>query len=234
MEKDNQLLLEQAIAGDENAKEQFINENKALIYSVVHRFAKGSQVEELFQVGCIGFMKALNQFDLRYQCSFSTYALPVILGELKRYFRDHGSIHVSRSLKESLRKVRQAQEVLQQQGSYSLQDLSAYTQIEMSELIQILEASQSVLSLQTPLKDQEGSNITLESQIEDPSYQDITMNLSLQMEVSKLTFQEQWIVKERYEKGTKQEDIAKQLHISQVQVSRIEKKILLKLRKALL
>ena len=80
MEKDNQLLLEQAIAGDENAKEQFINENKALIYSVVHRFAKGSQVEELFQVGCIGFMKALNQFDLQYQCSFSTYALPVILG----------------------------------------------------------------------------------------------------------------------------------------------------------
>ena len=88
MEKNNQLLLQKALAGDEHAKEQFIDANKALIYSLVHRFAKGNQVEELFQVGCIGFMKAFNQFDLSYECNFSTYAVPVILGEIKRYFRD--------------------------------------------------------------------------------------------------------------------------------------------------
>ncbi len=234
MEKNNQLLLQKALAGDENAKEQFMNENKALIYSLVHRFAKGNQVEELFQVGCIGFMKAFNQFDLSYECHFSTYAVPVILGEMKRYFRDNGSIHISRSIKDSLRIVRQAQEELQQQGSYTLQDLSNYTKIEMNELIVILEARQEVASLQEEIKNQEGKSITLESQIEDHRQKDVTLSLSLHMEVAKLNAKEQLIVKERYQKGTRQEDIASMLNISQVQVSRLEKKILLKLRKALL
>jgi RNA polymerase sporulation-specific sigma factor len=234
LEKNNQLLLQKALAGDENAKEQFMNEKKALIYSLLHRFAKGNQVEELFQVGCIGFMKAFNQFDLSYECHFSTYAVPVILGEMKRYFRDNGSIHISRSIKDSLRIVRQAQEELQQQGSYTLQDLSDYTKIEMNELIVILEARQEVASLQEEIKNQEGKSITLESQIEDHRQKDVTLSLSLHMEVAKLNAKEQLIVKERYQKGTRQEDIASMLNISQVQVSRLEKKILLKLRKALL
>lgn len=227
------LLLKKVKAGDESAKERFVIENRGLVYALAHRFVSGSQVEELFQVGCVGLMKALNQYDDIYQCSFSTYAVPVILGEMKRYFRDNQAVHYSRSIKDGMRIVLKAQEELAQKGSYTLQELSAYTHIEMSELILLLEARQSVASLQEEIINQEGSTTTLEAQIKDQRQNDVTMTLSLHMEVEKLNEQEQFIVKERYEKGTKQEDIAKILQISQVQVSRIEKRILLKLRKAL-
>lgn len=227
----NELLLK-AIAGDEEAKEQFLLANQGLVYSLVHRFVKGNQVEELFQVGCIGFMKALYQYNPTYEYHFSTYAVPVILGEIKRYFRDHGAIHIPRTLKEGIRIVQKAQEDLQQQGSYTLQDLSEYTNIEMSELILMLEAQQSVASLQAELI-QGDHKTTLEAQIADPSCKDITLSLSLHQELAKLSDQERFIMSERYEKGTRQEDIAAMLHISQVQVSRLEKKILLKLRQAL-
>ena len=99
------LLLKKVKAGDESAKERFVIENRGLVYALSHRFVSGSQVEELFQVGCVGLMKALNQYDDIYQCSFSTYAVPVILGEMKRYFRDNQAVHYSRSIKDGMRIV---------------------------------------------------------------------------------------------------------------------------------
>lgn len=230
---ERELLLQQAISGDENAKERFVIENSGLIYSLAHRFTNKQQIEELFQVGCIGLMKAINQYDPIYECSFSTYAVPLILGEMKRYFRDDQAVHLSRSLKDGIRKIKTAQDELAQNGGYTLQELSAYTQIEMSELIIMLEARQGVASLQEEIFNQEGSATTLEAQLKDPRQKDMTLSLSLHMELEKLSDKEKLIVKERYEKGTRQEDVATMLKVSQVQVSRLEKKILLKLRKAL-
>lgn len=231
---DQNQLLQRAIAGENDALNAFVEANQGLVYALVHRFGAGPQCAELFQVGCVGLMKAVRQFNPAYETAFSTYAVPLILGEIKRYFRDQGALHVSRTIKEGMQLVRKAQEELEQsQGSYTLQELSVHSGVAMEELICILEAGRSVASLQEEIYDSDGSTITLESRIPAKERCNPILSISLRQEIARLSPREQLIISERYEKGTRQEDVARMLSISQVQISRLEKQILLKLRKAL-
>lgn len=232
----NEELIKQIQLGDEEAKEYFVLKNQPLIYSIIKRFhiQKGSN-EDLFQIGCIGLMKAMNHFDCNYGVKFSTYAVPIIMGEMKRYFRDDGSMRISRSLKENYRLINQAkEELIQQLHRYpSYQEIANYTNIDVSDVILSFEANQFVYSLDETLYDNEGSKVILEDRVKDNKQPDIPLEIALKKELKLLESREQLLLYYRYEKGMKQDEIAKQLQVSQVQVSRLEKKILNKLKKRL-
>ena len=221
---------------DEEAKAFFVERNTPLVYSIVKRFARPRMSnDDLFQIGCIGLMKALNHFDLQYGVKFSTYAVPIIMGEIKRFFRDDGSIRISRSLKEGyLAMIRCKEELLQKIGREpTYQEIAKALDIEVSDVILAFDANQFVYSLDETIYENDGSPIHLEDKVCDTKENDIVMKLSLAKEMKKLDAREQLLLHYRYEVGLKQEEIAKKLGVSQVQVSRLEKKILAKLKERL-
>ena len=198
-------LIEKARCGDEIAKELVVNQNLGLVWSIVHRFKNNYyDKEDLFQIGCIGLMKAINNFDTNYGVQFSTYAVPIIMGEIKRYFRDDGTIKVSRSLKELNLKINKVKELLINQTG---QDPT-------------VEA----------IYEKDGSSISMEERVEDKHNKMWFEKIALKMEIDKLDEKEKLILYLRYQLDFNQEKVAKRLNISQVQVSRLEKKIIAKLR----
>ena len=153
-------LLEKVRLGDERAKEQVVKDNLGLVWSIVHRFKNSYyDKEDLFQIGCIGLMKAINHFDPTYQVQFSTYAVPIIMGEIKRYFRDDGTIKVSRSLKELNIKVTKAKEILQaNQGEEpTVEDIAKYLQVDVQDVVEAIDASYYPTSLNEPIYEKDGS-----------------------------------------------------------------------------
>lgn len=231
-----ELITQIQTQKDEEAKSFFVERNSPLVYSIVKRFSKGRvSNDDLFQIGCIGLMKALNHFDVSYGVKFSTYAVPIIMGEIKRYFRDDGSMRISRSLKEGyLSMVRCKEELLQKLGrDPTYQEIAQALQLEVSDVILAFEANQFVYSLDETIYENDGSPIHLEDKVCDDTENDIVMKLSLAKEMKKLDAREQLLLHYRYEKGMKQEEIAQKLGVSQVQVSRLEKKILAKLKERL-
>lgn len=233
----NEALIERIKTGDEDAKSQFVQQNSGLVYSIVHRFSRQRYSnEDLFQIGCVGLMKALNNFDTSYGVKFSTYAVPIIMGEIKRFFRDDGSMRISRSLKEGYLHMMKAKEVLLQSlnRNPTYQEIADALAIDVGDVILAFEANQFIYSLDEPIYESDGSSILLEDKVRDPKGEDIIMNVSLHSEVSKLDQRERLLLHYRYDLSMKQEDIARKLHISQVQVSRLEKKILGKLKERLI
>lgn len=232
----NEALIERIKQGDEAAKQQFVMQNGALVRSIVNRFSyqRGSN-EDLYQIGCVGLMKALNNFDTAYQVKFSTYAVPIIMGEIKRYFRDDGSMRISRSLKEGYLQIQKAREQLQQQLSRepTYQELATFLKKDVSEVVLALEANQFLYSLDEPIYESDGSTIVLEDKVSGSEPEDVVMKLSLRKEILELEERERLLLHYRYDLDMKQEQIAKRLHISQVQVSRLEKRILNKLKERL-
>lgn len=229
-------LIIQAQNGDEEAKTKLVNDNVGLVWAMVHRFKNSFyDKEDLFQIGCIGLMKAINHFDPSYDVQFSTYAVPIIVGEIKRFFRDDGSIKVSRSLKELHIKVQRARDALTSQldGEPTLQDIADYLKEDISSIILAEEASFYPTSLNEPIYEKDGSKISVEDRLEDPRNKLWFDKLALQMEIAKLDEKEKLIIKMRYFYDFNQETVAKRLHISQVQVSRLEKKIIQKLKREL-
>lgn len=228
--------LEDAQKGNEEAKRICVEKNIGLVWSIVNRFKSSSyQDQDLFQVGCVGLMKAINNFDTSYEVMFSTYAVPIILGEIKRYFRDEGRIKVSRTLKERYLLLLKAKDELIQklQREPTYKELAEKLECDEAEVILSLEANQFLASMDEAIYQKDGSVIRYEDKAEDKRKQDIPMKIALKMEIGQLDERERLILYYRYDLDYNQQKIAEKLNISQVQVSRLEKKILQKLKEKL-
>lgn len=230
-------LLTLAKQGEQSAIDQLVSENLGLVWSIVHRFKNTYyDKEDLFQIGCIGLMKSIYNFDFSYNVEFSTYAVPIIMGEIKRYFRDDGAIKVSRGLKELNLKIQKAKEHLTKENSSepTVNDIAVYLEVNVQDVILAIEASYYPTSLNEPIYEKDGSTISMEDRIEDTKEKMWFEKMALAMEIEKLDEKEKLILKMRYKLDCNQEAVAKKLGISQVQVSRLEKKIILKLKSKLM
>lgn len=227
-------LLSAAKDGDERAAETLIESNSGLIWSIARRyFGRGAEPEDLYQLGCLGFLKAVRSFEPEYGTQFSTYAVPKIAGEMRRFLRDDGAVKVSRSVKERALRIRMARETLEQRLGRAplLSELSAETGIEAEEIAAAELASCEVASLQECFGE---DGLTLEDTLSDPEGESGLMEkLMLREAVGKLPEREQETLLLRYWKGLTQADAARVLGVSQVQVSRLERKAVTRLREML-
>lgn len=229
-------LIKKSHDGDKEARERLMEENIGLIWCVVKRFhGRGAEAEDLFQIGSIGLLKAIDKFDLSYDVKFSTYAVPMISGEIKRFLRDDGMIKVSRSLKELSYKSFQAREELTGKlgREPTLEELADKMQVEKEELVQAMEAGGEVESLYRPIHQKEGSEIRLVDKLEEKEQKEerILDTMLLKQLLETLESQDRQLIYLRYFADKTQADVGKILGISQVQVSRMEKKIIENLRK---
>ena len=229
-------LIQKAHEGDKEAREQLVKENVGLIWSVVKRFyGRGTDAEDLFQIGSIGLLKAIDKFDLSYDVRFSTYAVPMISGEIKRFLRDDGMIKVSRSLKEMSYKLFQAREEMTAAlgREPTIEELSLELHVEKEEIVQAMEAGGEVESIYKPIHQKEGSEIRLMDKLVEKEHQDdrILYSMLLQQLLETLDKEERRLIYLRYFKNQTQSAVGKKLGISQVQVSRMEKKIMAALRR---
>lgn len=229
-------LIQRVRDGEECAKDLIVEQNVGLVWSIVHRFKNSYyDKEDLFQIGCIGLMKAINNFDLSYNVQFSTYAVPIIMGEIKRYFRDDGTIKVSRSLKELNLKINKVKEQLINELNCdpTVEQIAMMLEVDVQDVIEAIDSSHYPTSLSEPIFESDGSTIEMEDRIEDKKNKMWFEKLALELEIEKLDEKERLILYLRYQKDYNQERVAKRLNISQVQVSRLEKKIIAKLKSRL-
>lgn len=231
-------LIQKAQDGDKKATEKLVEFNLGLVRSIIKKFKnRGYDREDLFQLGSIGLIKAIQNFDTSYNVKFSTYAVPMIMGEIKRFLRDDGIIKVSRSLKETYQKIHQAKENLSKilQREPTLEEISEELKIDKEEIIMALESGYTPEYLYATIHQDDGSPVLLIDKISDESAEDISVvdHITLKEMISKLESRERQIVVMRYFQDKTQTEIAKKLGISQVQVSRIEKKILNRMRESM-
>lgn len=227
--------IKRARAGDKLAREQVIKDNMALVYSIVKRFiGRGYELEDLAQIGAIGLIKAVDNFNLNFDVKFSTYAVPMITGEIKRFLRDDGMVKVSRSLKENgFRIRREAERLAGELGrEATLEELSAATELKKEDIVMALEAANEVESLHKTVFQKEGSEISLMDRI--PSFvnesEEVVNKLLLQQLLKELEQKERRLIELRYFEEKTQTQVAEILNMNQVQVSRMEKKILKNMR----
>ncbi|MBO5098477.1 MAG: sigma-70 family RNA polymerase sigma factor [Agathobacter sp.] len=207
-----------------------------LVYMVLKRFAnRGQEQEDLFQIGIIGLMKAIDKFDISRDFSFSTYAVPMIIGEIRRFLRDDGIIHVSRQVKDNARRIAIVKEELKksQNTDPTMEDLAIATGLSMDEILMAIEATTEVESIYQPVGNQsDGSKLLLADQLEDQQTgeADLIDRITVSQMLSTLETRERRLIELRYLEGKTQTESAKELGMNQVAVSRLEKKILLFLR----
>lgn len=228
-------LIQMSHDGDEKARAQLVEENVGLIWCVVRRYlGRGVESEDLFQIGSIGLLKAIDKFDFSYEVKFSTYAVPMIAGEIQRFLRDDGMIKVSRSLKELAYKAFLAREKMQDrlQREPTVEELATYMQVEQEELVMALEAGSEVESLYKPVYQKDGNEVPLLEKLEEKECQEekVLNKMLLAQLLKELGKEERQIIYLRYFSDKTQAEIGKELGISQVQVSRMEKKILKRMR----
>lgn len=233
------ILIRQAQNGDVKAKELLVEENVGLVWCVVKRFTgRGVEMEDLFQIGSIGLLKAIEKFDFHFQVKFSTYAVPMISGEIKRFLRDDGMIKVSRSLKELAYKAFTGKEELQYQlgREPTLTELAELIGAEKEELVQAMEANTEIDSLQKTIYQQDGSEIQLMDKLVEENRQEekVIDRMLLGEMLGRLKGEERQLLYLRYFAEKTQAEVGEFLGISQVQVSRLEKKILKRLREGIL
>ena len=214
--------------GDEFARDELVFANLRLVLSLVQRFNyRGEQADDLFQVGCIGLLKAIDNFDLKHNVRFSTYAVPMIIGEIKRHLRDHHAVRVSRSLRDIAYKAIRAKEqyVNEHQHEPRISDLEKITGIPEEDILFALDAIQDPMSLHEPMNSDGGDPIYMMDQLHDQRVsEDRWMNyVSIKDKMGQLDERQQLIVSKRFYLGQTQTEIAKELGISQAQISRIEK-----------
>lgn len=227
-------LIEQSQQGSAEAKELLVTENSGLIWSVARRFiGRGTEPDDLYQLGCVGFLKAVDGFDLQFGTQFSTYAVPKIAGEIRRFLRDDGAIKVSRSIKEQATTIRMARNLLTVQlgREPSILEIAEKTGFTSEE---IAIAETAVSATESIHKESGEDGFTLENVLTDTESEErIVEKISLRQAVDKLPERERMVIQLRYFHGLTQERVAKVLQVSQVQVSRIEKKSLNALRELL-
>lgn len=234
-DKEMKDLLGRAQAGDEYARERLINCNLKLVFNMVRRFQnRGYELEDLFQIGCIGLMKAIDKFDLSYNVKFSTYAVPMIVGEIRRFLRDDNPVKVSRSIKEAAYKVLQARERLTSKLGREPLILEVAEELGMTkeEVVHVLEASQTPTSIYETLHQDDGDPIYLLDQLSSEDGGDAPWldKISVKQLLKTLPERDQKILLWRFFEDKTQGDIAERLGLSQVQVSRLERQALTKLR----
>lgn len=231
-------LIRQSHDGDEKAREQLVEENIGLVWCIVKRFyGRGAEPEDLFQIGSIGLLKAIDKFDMTYDVKFSTYAVPMITGEIKRFLRDDGMIKVSRSLKELSYKAYFAKEKLQEECGRepTIEELAQQMQVEKEELVMAMESGGEVESLHKPIYQKDGNEIQLMDKLEEKEEQEerVLNRILLKELLDSLEKEERQLIYLRYFANQTQMQVGKTLGISQVQVSRLEKRILKYLRQKL-
>lgn len=242
-------LIKRANAGDKQARDQVVTENLGLIWSIVRRFAgRGHELEDLFQIGSIGLIKAIDKFDTSFEVKFSTYAVPMITGEIKRFLRDDGMVKVSRSLKENGWKIKQATERLSHQygRDATIEEIAKETELSMEDIVMAMEANVVVESIYKSVYQSDGNEIYLvdklpagdsgKSSFENADYEkdEVLNKLVLKQLMEGLEEMERKLITSRYFHDKTQVEVAKELGISQVQVSRMEKRILTRMRLMLL
>lgn len=232
-------LIQKSHGGDEEAREQLVKENTGLVWCIVKRFInRGVEVEDLFQIGTIGLLKAIDKFDISYEVKFSTYAVPMITGEIKRFLRDDGMIKVSRSLKELAHRVYLCKERLQEQlgREPTIEEIAGELQVPVEELAMAVEAGGDIESLQKPIYQKDGQEIRLMDKLKDRDRQEerILNHMLLDSLLKSLEKKERQLIYLRYFANQTQTQVGEKLGISQVQVSRMEKKILKQMREKIL
>ena len=239
---ENIALIELAHKGDKEARDRLVQENMGLIWSIVRRFGnRGYEQEDLFQIGCIGLIKAIDKFDNAFEVKFSTYAVPLIMGEIKRFMRDDGMIKVSRSVKENSCKIRRTSlEMAQSLGREpTIEEISRKMEIPVQDIVVAMESLTEVESIYRSVYQSDGSEVYLIDKISnekagEEQTEKILNNLLLEQVISGLDDNEKNLLNLRYFQNKTQTEVAKRLGISQVQVSRLEKKLLCKMRKEMI
>lgn len=228
-------LIGRAHQGDKEARDTLFEENTGLIYSVARRFlGRGVEMEDLFQIGSIGLLKAVDKFDPAFEVKFSTYVIPMILGELKRFFRDDGMIKVSRSIKENQHRVYLAREKIEKElgREPSLKEIAEMLEMPPEEVAMTMDSAAEVESLYRTVYQSEGTDISLIDKIpeKENAEEHLLNRIFLEEILGKLESSDRKLLYMRYFQDQTQTQIAEQLGVSQVQVSRMEKRILKKLR----
>lgn len=228
-------LIQQSHEGDEEARARLVEENTGLVWCIVKRFYnRGAEAEDLFQVGSIGLLKAIDKFDMTYDVKFSTYAVPMISGEIKRFLRDDGMIKVSRSLKELAYKAYLCRERLQEKlgREPTMNEIAEDLEVDREELVMALDASGDIESLHKPIYQKEGQEIRLMDKLPEKEDEEdkILNHMLLKQLLEYLDKDERQLIYLRYFANQTQSQVGQELGISQVQVSRLEKRILSRMR----
>ncbi|MCM1091243.1 MAG: SigB/SigF/SigG family RNA polymerase sigma factor [Muribaculum sp.] len=246
--EDMSVLIERSQSGDKEAREVLIEKNLGLVHHIVRRFAgRGYETEDLFQIGVIGLIKAIDKFDLSLGLKFSTYAVPMITGEIKRFLRDDGPLKVSRTLKENALKVRMTRQALQSSlgREPTIQEISKEASLSEEEIVMAMEATMEVESIYMSIYQDDGNELYLVDRVAqserggigsvvgeavDYEKEELLNHMLLTQLLSELTERERELIQMRYFQNRTQMEVARIMGISQVQVSRLEKKILLRMR----
>ena len=227
-QEETKELFKKMHEGDQDAREKLINGNLRLVLSVIQRFCgRGENADDLFQVGCVGLIKAIDNFDTSLDIQLSTYGVPMIIGEVRRYLRDNNMVRVSRSVRDLAYRVLQAKEKLTRENGKepTIEELAKELKVEKEEIVLSLDAIQAPVSLQEPVYNDGTDNVSIMDQVKDKKNTDenwaenITMNEALK----KLNEKERMIINKRFFQGRTQMEVADEIGISQAQVSRIEK-----------
>jgi len=227
-------LIKRAQSGDIDATQEIVETNSRLVWSIVRKFiGRGCEPDDLFQIGSIGLLKCIEKFDLSYDVKFSTYAVPMIMGEIKRFLRDDGIIKVSRSLKEIAVKAMYMTDTLTKKNGAAptVNELAENLDVDVTDLLMALEANNEVESIYQTVYQNDGNPVFLLDKLEQKgSEEDIVDNITLKQAIGTLSGKERQIIMMRYFDDKTQSEVADMIGISQVQVSRIEKKILKRIR----
>lgn len=229
--EEKKTLFDKIKKGDKKAREAYIHGNLRLVLSIIQRFNNSTEnVDDLFQIGCIGLMKAIDNFDVTQNVKFSTYAVPMIIGEVRRYLRDNNAIRVSRSLRDTAYKAIYAKEALmkKRETEPTLEEISKMIDVPPKDIVFALDAIQSPVSLYEPVYSEGGDTLYVMDQISDKKNKESNWveHLSLKDALSHLPERENHIIQLRYLEGKTQMEVANEIHISQAQVSRLEKNAL--------
>lgn len=229
-------LLRRSSKGDREAREQLISGNLRLVLSVIQRFSgRGESMDDLFQVGCIGLMKSIDNFNVDLNVRFSTYAVPMIVGEIRRYLRDNSTIRVSRSMRDTAYRALQTKEafIRDNQREPTLDEIAAKMDVPRRDIANALDAIMDPVSLYEPVFEGNGDAVCVMDQVGDPQNTDEQWleHIALKEAMRQLTEREQKILRMRFFEGRTQMDVAKEIHISQAQVSRLEKGALESMKK---
>ena len=226
--KENKELFEKMKNGDKSAREKIISGNLRLVLSVIQRFGgRGENADDLFQIGCVGLIKAIDNFDTSLDIQLSTYAVPMIIGEVRRYLRDNNMVRVSRSIRDLAYKILQVKERITKENGKepTIEEIAKELKVDKEEVVMSLDAIQDPVSLQEPVYNDGNDNLSIMDQVKDKKNTDeqwaenITMNEALK----KLNEKERMIIDKRFFLGKTQMEVADEIGISQAQVSRLEK-----------
>ena len=236
-EKESCKLLERVKQGDESAREQFIVANMRLVLSVIKRFwAKKANQDDVFQAGCIGLIKAIDNFDLKFEVKFSTYAVPMIIGEIKRFLRDGNSLRVPRSIRDTAyQAIKTRGELEKEHKDNSLESIAKVMNVAVTEVVYALDAISDTVSLYDPVFNSQDDTLLLMDQLGDQKNTDEkwTEKVALDQAMQEIGEREKRIIYLRYYEGKTQTEISKEVGISQAQVSRLEKTALVQIRNSI-